>query len=241
MCQHFFRHKIPCIQILPSGRAFACQSPPDRLIRSLEYERSSPPRHCPTAARTTHIGLYSVLDEKLPRAVGSILTATVGMHDETRRRRSLAEHHRQRLVYTLSVYGQPWSSQPRHANTEPAHGKIQPAFARGKVGDIPNRDRIGGLHRKPPVELVRCHRSGGIFFPQALHFLVEMLVIDLFLVALHTVICPYSGVNTCAKMRELDRASVVALWSPRPQRSTTTKPMIAIVARFPYLRLRCES
>src|SRR5262249_62287318 len=50
------------------------------------------------------------------------------------------------------------------------HRKIQPAFARGEVGNIPNIDGIGFLYRKFPVELVRGHhlglpRSDGRFEP----------------------------------------------------------------------------
>ena len=48
----------------------------------------------PTVTLATHTGLYFMLRQELPRAVGAILTPTVGMHDEARRRLPLTERHR---------------------------------------------------------------------------------------------------------------------------------------------------
>src|SRR5215468_6989055 len=46
------------IQTPPSGLARVCQNPPDKSIRSLRYERSSPPPRCPSSCPS---GSYSVV------------------------------------------------------------------------------------------------------------------------------------------------------------------------------------
>src|SRR5215510_8485748 len=67
---------------------------------------------------------------------------------------------------TLPAYGQPWTIRPQIQDD----GEIQPAFARGEVGNISDIDGIRLLYRKFPVELIRGHclglpRRGGGFEP----------------------------------------------------------------------------
>src|SRR5262249_2993820 len=55
-------------------------------------------RFIPTVARAAHTGVHPVLTQELPIAIGSILAATVGMHNEARRGLPLTDRHRQCLV-----------------------------------------------------------------------------------------------------------------------------------------------
>ena len=123
-------------------------------------------RVSPTVALATQTGPHPMLRQQQPRAVGVILTATIGMHDAPRRRLALTNRHRQRPVHSL----RPPMGRPRPADHGPRvqiqhYSKLPPAFARREGGHISTIDGIWSGHRKLPGEAVRGHRlslpSGG--------------------------------------------------------------------------------
>jgi len=102
-----------------------------------------------------------VLRQELSLAVSAILTATVGMHDESCGRPTLAARHRSRLVDQL---GSPMVSHGPSDHGARAQssddGERQPAFARRKRSHVSNIHGIWGLHRQLPLALVRDHCLG---------------------------------------------------------------------------------
>jgi hypothetical protein len=113
----------------------------------------------PTVALPAHTGLQPVRGEELPIALGAILTATLGMHQEAGGGRPLTDRHRQCLgpQRCPQMVGQRPSAHCSGAQSQ-HHGERSPAFPRGQVGHIPNVDFIWRVHREPPVQLVRHPR-----------------------------------------------------------------------------------
>ena len=100
-----------------------------------------------------------MLGQELPRALRSLLTATVGMHEQPRGGLPLTERPCQGLVHQRRppLIGHcPPDHRPR-AQIED-DGKLQPACTCRTVRNIPNGDGIGCLHRTLPLELVRGYR-----------------------------------------------------------------------------------
>ena len=118
-------------------------------------------RVVPTVALPAHTGLHTMLAPALPVAVRTILPPTVRMHHESRGGLPLIDGHCSRLVHSLCppmVGHRPPDDCPR-AEIQ-YHGEIQPAFAGGEGGNIPNVESLGCVHCQRPVELMWCHRLG---------------------------------------------------------------------------------
>jgi hypothetical protein len=96
----------------------------------------------PVVALAAHTRLYPVLGAELPLAVGVLLTATLGMHDQPRCRLALAERHGQRLVHKVRphVVGHCLPNHRPRAQLQHKSEK-QPAFACRKVRHVPHVHR----------------------------------------------------------------------------------------------------
>src|SRR4029453_7185375 len=55
----------------------------------------------PTVTFTAHTRLYAVLGQEVPIALSTILTATIGMHDQPRCGLALTNRHHRRLIDQL--------------------------------------------------------------------------------------------------------------------------------------------
>ena len=97
-----------------------------------------------------------MLGQELPIAVGAILAATIGMPDQPRCRRPLAEGHRQRLIHPR---GPPMMGQgpPDHRSRAQSqhHRERAPTLPRRQVGDIADVHRICCVPRQLSVPLLR--------------------------------------------------------------------------------------
>ena len=96
-----------------------------------------------------------MLSQELPIAVGSLLAATIGMHDQPRSGLPLTERHRQRLVHQL---GTPMvSHRPPHHGPRAQiqhHGQREPSLARRQIGHISDVHGIWYVHCQRAVQLV---------------------------------------------------------------------------------------
>jgi hypothetical protein len=102
-----------------------------------------------------------VLSQELLIAVRTLLTATIGMHDEPCCGLTLAQGHRQRLVHQFRP---PMVSHgpPDHGTRVQIqdHSEIQPTFTRRKLGNVTHIYLIWSLHRKLSIEPIRGHGLG---------------------------------------------------------------------------------
>jgi hypothetical protein len=111
-----------------------------------------------TIALPAHTGRHPVLGQDRPVAVGAILTPTIGMHDEAHGGLTRTDRHRDRLAhqgYPHMVGHCPPDDRPRAQLQD--DGPIEPAFACGQVGPLPNRDGSEGFYGQLPIALARGH------------------------------------------------------------------------------------
>ena len=116
-------------------------------------------RVVPTIALTAHTGLYRLLGQELPIAVGPLLAATIRLHDQPGRGLPLAERHRQGRVDQLCPHmlgHRPPDHRPRAQLQH--HRQLEPTLTRREGGDGTDVYGVWCVPHAFPVALIRCDR-----------------------------------------------------------------------------------
>jgi hypothetical protein len=113
----------------------------------------------PPVALATPTRLPPLLRQEWSRALSPLRTATVRRHDAPRSRLARTNRPRQGLGHALCppLVGHGPPDHGSRTQRQP-HGERPPAFARGQAGHSADVNRLWGVPRARPVQLVRGHR-----------------------------------------------------------------------------------